>query len=87
MNLAGRVKGALAPVNPSPTFKQELRLELSQKARHGGGREVVVASPAPYKEVVIGAAIGSAVALLGGVAYLVRNYLQNRSHHPGRVHS
>jgi hypothetical protein len=82
MHLAGTVKHALTPVSPSPAFKQKLRLDLLQMARRGASREVVVAPPAPHKEVVLGAAIGSAVALLGGVAYLVRSYVQNRSHHP-----
>jgi len=87
MHLAARVKHALTPVNPSPAYKQKLRLDLLQMARRGASREVMVAPPAPHKEVVIGAAIGSAVALLGGVAYLIRSYMQNRPHHPDRVRS
>ncbi|MBM4431647.1 MAG: hypothetical protein FJ026_15080 [Chloroflexi bacterium] len=87
MRLAERVKHALTPVNPSPAYKQKLRLELLQMAPRGAGCDVVVARPAPHREMVIGAAIGSAVALVGGVAYLIRSYMQHRPHHPDHVRS
>lgn len=72
LRLASRVKEALEPVHPAPSFKSKLRADLGEMARYRRGRGVVLEVPSRPKELLIGAAIGSAVALAGGIAYLIR---------------
>jgi hypothetical protein len=79
LRLAGRVKEALAPVHPSPSFKGKLRADLAEMARYRKSRNVVLEVPSRPRELLIGAAIGSAVALAGGIAYLIRVRSQARS--------
>jgi hypothetical protein len=72
LRLAGRVKKALEPVQPSASFKSKLRADLGEMARYRTSRGVVLEAPSRPRELLIGAAIGSAVALAGGIAYLIR---------------
>jgi hypothetical protein len=72
LHLAGRVKEALAPVPPSTSFKRKLRADLAERAHYRKSRPVVLEVPSRPRELLIGAAIGSAVALAGGIAYLIR---------------
>lgn len=75
LRLAEQVKDALTPVKPSPAYKQKLGLDLAEMARHRMNREVQIGPPSKRREFIIGAA----VALAGGVVYLVRTYIQSRS--------
>ena len=72
LRLAAQVKQALAPVCPSPSFKRKLRTNLTEMARRRESRDIMVDVPSRPRELLIGAAIGSAVALAGGIAYLIR---------------
>lgn len=83
--LVQQLRGAFAPVKPASSFKRELERTLVETARQRMHREVRIAPLPPPREVLIGAAVGSAVALAGGVAYLVRNWIRGRSQHVGQV--
>ncbi len=79
LRLAGQVKDALAPVRPAPAFGRKLRGDLTEMARRRMSQDVVIELPSAPRELLIGAAIGSAVALAGGIAYLIRARTQARS--------
>jgi hypothetical protein len=79
MRLAEQVKRVLAPVGPSPHFRQRLGSELTEMAQRRRTQELLIETPSSRKELLIGAAIGSAVALAGGVVYLLRTQMQDRS--------
>lgn len=73
LRLAEQVKSSLVPVQPSPTFVRNLVRQLvladdeeSARPAHGYRREVVIGA----------AAVGSALSVIGVVAYLVRNWAQ-----------
>lgn len=73
IELAGQVKEALAPVKAPPSVKDKLRVELVEIAQHRQCQDVRVEAPSRRREWALGAAIGSAVALVGGVLYLLRS--------------
>lgn len=79
LQLAEQVKGALDPVKPSPAYKRRLGLELAEMAQRRRSSDLLVAPPAPRREWLV------AVALAGGIAYLVRTRMQGRSQHVGQV--
>lgn len=79
LRLAGQVRDALVPVRPAPSFRRKLRADLTKLARQRNASNVVVDLPARPRELLIGAAIGSAVALAGGIAYLIRVRSQAQS--------
>lgn len=83
--LAQQMRVALAPVRPSASFRQRLELELVEEARQRMHREMRIASLPTRQDVLIGAAVGSAVVLAGSVAYLVRHYIRGRSQHVEQV--
>ncbi len=83
--LVQQLREAFAPVKPAPSFKRELDRTLIEMARQRMHREVRIAPLFPPREVLIGAAVGSAVALAGGVAYLVRNWIRGRSQQIGQM--
>lgn len=85
--LIQQIGNALAPVKPSAFFKQELEQALTEAARHRMHREVRIAPLSPQRNMLIGAAVGSAIALAGGVAYLMRTWIHGRSQHVGQVGS
>jgi len=85
LQLAEQVKGALAPVRPSPSYRRKLGLDLTEMARQRMSRDLLIAPSSPRKELIVGAAIGSAVALAGSIAYLVRTYIHTRSQHVGQA--
>ncbi|MBC7261220.1 MAG: hypothetical protein H5T63_04325 [Chloroflexi bacterium] len=87
VELAQQVRDALAPVKPSASFKQELELALAEAARRRMHKELRIASLSPRRDVLIGAAVGSAVALAGGVVYLMHTWLRGRSQRVGQVGS
>jgi hypothetical protein len=69
-HLAERVKLALAPVRPTDDFRRKLLNDLAEVARQHMRRDLVVGPPKPRAELIIGAA----VALVGGIAYLIHSY-------------
>ena len=77
--LAEQVKGTLAPVAPPSSRRQKLKSDLTGLVRQLTSREILIAKTAQGGQWVLGVAIGSAVALAGGVAYLLRTYAQIRS--------
>ncbi len=79
MRLAEQVKGVLAPVSPSAHFRQRLGSELTEMAQRRRTQDLLIETPPSRRELLIGAAIGSAVALAGGVVYLLRTQMQDRS--------
>jgi len=79
LQLAEQVRDALAPVRPSTAYKRKLGLELAEMARRRRSRDLLIATPSPRREWII------AVALAGGIAYLVRTYMQGRSQHVSQV--
>ena len=68
--LAERAKFALTPVRPSEDYKRKLLSDLAEVARQHMRRDLLVAPPRPRAELIIGAA----VALVGGIAYLIHSY-------------
>jgi hypothetical protein len=68
----------MAPVVPSAAFKAALRNRISDLARSSMRREVVVEQHSRPSEWMVGAIVGSAVALVGGLAYLIRARSQAR---------
>jgi hypothetical protein len=70
--LDAEITETLAPQKPAPTFRDELKRELMERAHGHPEREIQLEAPQPYRELIIGAAIGSAVALAGGLVYLLR---------------
>jgi hypothetical protein len=78
IELAGQVKEALTPVKAPPAVRDKLRVELVEVAQHRQCQDVLVESPSRRREWAIGAAIGSAVALVGGVLYLLRSHISGR---------
>lgn len=85
LQLAEQVKAALAPVGPSPAYKQRLALDLTEMASRRRSGDLLIAPRSSNREVIIRAAIGSAVALAGGIVYLVRTHVQGRSRTIGQV--
>lgn len=79
VELAGQVKEALTPVKAPPSVRDRLRDEVVEVAQRRLCQDVRVESPPPRREWAIGAAIGSAVALIGGVLYLLRSRMQGPS--------
>ncbi len=82
--LAGQVREALAPVRAPSSVRDKLRVELLEVAQHRQCQDVRVEPPSRRGEWAIGAAIGSAVALAGGVLYLLRCRLQGTSPADGK---
>jgi hypothetical protein len=77
LSLARKVKDALAPVEPDPAFRENLRLGLLAAARQRLASRLGSKSQRPVhlfrrrrKEILIGAAaLGSVVSVAGIVAY------------------
>ena len=77
--LTTRVRSALRPVKPSAAFRQTLAQELTEVVRHRQHSDLCVASPSSQRELIIGAVIASAVAVAGGIIYVIRSHVQGRS--------
>ncbi len=86
VDLVNQIRDALAPQKPAPLFRHTLRRELVEMAQGHADREVSLAEPSTYRELIIGAAIGSAVALAGGIVYLLRMREQSRGRPMSDVH-
>jgi len=76
--VADGVQRVMVPVVPSTAFKAALRNRISDLARSSMRREVVVEQHSRPSEWMVGAIVGSAVALVGGLAYLIRVRSQTR---------
>jgi hypothetical protein len=73
LHLAERLKRTLVPIRPSLTFVNDLARQLA----FSGSGEAEHAARGHRREIFIGAAaIGSALSVIGLVAYLVRNRMQ-----------
>jgi hypothetical protein len=79
IELAGQVREVLAPVKAPSSVRDKLRVELLEVAQHRQRQDLRVESPSRRREWVLGAAIGSAVALASGVLYLLRSRMQGPS--------
>ena len=76
--LAGQMHDALAPVRPPPAVKRRLRDEILDVAQQRMAQDVRIESNSRGREWMIGAALGSVVALAGGILVVVRNRLLDR---------
>ncbi len=74
LNLAERVQRALVPVSPTRVFRDRLREGLMLAASHRQTHNLIqVANPNPWRYWWVGAAaLGSAVAAGGIIAWIVR---------------
>jgi hypothetical protein len=73
LHLTERVKQALVPVQPSPTFVKD----LAQQLVITNNRRVECPGRRHWREIFIGAAaVGSALSVIGLVAYLLRSRVQ-----------
>ena len=87
LELAGQVREALTPVKAPASVRDRLRDEVVEVAQRRLCQDVRVESPPRRREWAIGAAIGSAVALIGGVLYLLRSRMQGPSKPDSRSQS
>jgi hypothetical protein len=76
--LAGQMHDALAPVRPPPSVKRRLRDEILDVAQQRMAQDVRIESDSRGREWMIGAALGSVVALVGGIIVVLRNHLLDR---------
>jgi hypothetical protein len=76
VELAGQVRKVLAPVKAPSSVRDKLRGELVEVAQHRQRQDLRVESPSHRREWAVGAAIGSAVALVSGALYLLRSRMQ-----------
>jgi hypothetical protein len=73
LHLTERLKRTLVPIRPSLTFVNNLARQLA----FSGGGEAEYKARGHRREIFIGAAaIGSALSVIGLVAYLIRNRMQ-----------
>jgi len=78
-DLVGQIREVLAPRKPASSFRHRLRWELLQMAQGHPDRDVSLAESSAPRELIIGAAIGSVVALAGGIVYLLRTREHSRA--------
>jgi len=78
-DLAEQTREALAPVSLSPDYRQRLAHDLTRMAERRTSEGIRITLRSPGREWLVGAAIGSAMAVLGGVAYLIRAHGRARS--------
>jgi hypothetical protein len=69
LHLTERLKRALTPVSPPESYRRKLEHDLFEMARLRARGEVVISQHSPYKGLII----GTAVALMGGIAYWVHS--------------
>ena len=79
VELAGQVKEILAPVKAPPAVRDRLREEVVEVAQRRLCQDVRVEPPPRRREWAIGAVVGSVMALVGGVLYLLRSRMQGPS--------
>ena len=69
LQLVRGLKRAMAPVQPAPSYKLKLLSDLDSVARHHVARDLVIAPASTSRVMLLAAAIGSLVALVGAIAY------------------
>ena len=73
LETAEKIKEVLEPVEPAPAFCQSLHEDLLA----AGGRKLAKVVPqlarSHRKQILIGAALGSAVSVAGAIAYFIRS--------------
>jgi hypothetical protein len=75
--IARKLKRYLAPVEPSPIFREALHATLVTAAARTAPEPT--SWPVQYKkEIMIGAAVGSALSLAGVVAIVLRGRMEGR---------
>ena len=83
LKLAEALARALQPVRPSPRYRAHLRQGLVEAAQRKRARQMSMSRPParePWRPWVVGAAaLGSAVSVLGVIAYLVRHRYSERA--------
>lgn len=73
LQLTERIRQTLVPVQPSPTFVKDLARQLA--VNDNGMAKLSIQDH--WREIFIGvAAVGSALSVIGLVAYLLRNRMQ-----------
>lgn len=73
LQLMERIRQTLVPVQPSPTFVKDLARQLAVN-ENGRAKHPIQDH---WREIFIGvAAVGSALSVIGLVAYLLRNRMQ-----------
>ena len=82
--VTGLINEALAPVEPPPAVKQRLRDEILQVARQRAEKAVRLEPDRRPATWVIGAAVGTVVAVASGVWWVLRNRMLDDSSTPGR---
>ena len=76
LRLTEQIKQALVPVQPSPAFVRSLARRLAV----AGDEETMPPMRNHWREIFIGAAaVGSALSVIGLVAYLVRSRVQMKA--------
>jgi len=83
VELAGQVKEALTPVRAPPAVRDRLRDEVVEVAQRRVCQDVRVESTNRRREWAFGAAIGSAMALIGWALHVLRS----RMHKPSEPQS
>jgi len=69
--LSAALRDALAPVNASASFRQHLERDLAALARQKKAPQVVLQRPRSHRrQILIGAAVSSAVSVAGLLAFL-----------------
>ncbi len=83
MALANALAQALEPVRPSDHYRAHLRQGLIDAAQRKRARQMAMSQShrwVPWRPWLLGAAaVGSAVSVLGVIAYLVRNRYSDRT--------
>ena len=74
LEIAEKVKEVLEPVEPAPAFCQSLHEDLLAAARRKLAGEVPQLARSHGRQILIrAAALGSAVSVVGALAYLIRS--------------
>ena len=74
LEIAEKVKEVLVPVEPAPAFCQSLHDDLLAAARRKLAGEVPQLARSHGRQILIrAAALGSAVSVVGALAYLIRS--------------
>jgi len=79
LEVADQVKKTLRPTELPNMIKRQLRGQLLETAQRKRSNPVVLEKAEVPRRLVVSAAVGSVVALAGGLVYLIRTKIQSRS--------